>query len=262
MASDKSCRKIFDDLNILSHNFNEGPFELTADQIKTSCHEFNSTGEKEPRILCKQDTRKDRPSVFTENGLFILPKRNGIYYILKGEGYVDVPDITTEIQNYQSKLDFELESSMIGDSEMQFLDFAYANSLIRTFMDDPTLVLTIRGRKYTPKFSCRVNNNILDIESVQTEVDAGYEGKNSIVLIEAKNFSATNVIIRQLYYPFRQWSENTSKKVYTIFFEKRRIINENIYYIWQFEFTDKDDYNSIHLVKSGRYRITTVEKNG
>ena len=205
MASDKSWRKIFDDLNILSHNFNEGPFELTADQIKTSCHEFNSTGEKEPRILCKQDTRKDRPSVFTENGLFILPKRNGIYYILKGEGYVDVPDITTEIQNYQSKLDFELESSMIGDSEMQFLDFAYANSLIRTFMDDPTLVLTIRGRKYTPKFSCRVNNNMLDIESVQTEVDAGYEGKDSLVLVEAKNSKTKNTIIRQLYYPYRQW---------------------------------------------------------
>ena len=143
---------------------------------------------------------------------------------------------------------------------MQFLDFAYVNSLIRTFIGDPFLVLTIMGRKYTPKFSCRVNNNILDIESVQTEVDAGYEGKNSIVLIEAKNFSATNVIIRQLYYPFRQWSENTSKKVYTIFFEKRRINNENIFYIWQFEFTDKEDYNSIHLVKSGRYRISTVEK--
>ena len=35
MASDKSWSKIFDDLNILSHNFNEGPFEVTADQIKT-----------------------------------------------------------------------------------------------------------------------------------------------------------------------------------------------------------------------------------
>ena len=124
-------------------------------------------------------------------------------------------------------------------------------------MNDPSLVLTIRGRKYTPQFSFRVDSNELDTESVQTEVDAGYEGKTSIVLIEAKNFSATNVIIRQLYYPFRQWSENTSKTVYPVFFEKRVINGENIFYIWQFEFTDNEDYNSIRLVKSGRYRILT-----
>lgn len=220
MASNKAWNKIFRDYKISDHDFDNGPFELTADQIKKSCQAFTATGDKKPRILCKQDTRSDRPSVFVNHGLFILPKKNGVYSILKGEGYVDVPDITTPIQNYKSKLDFELESSMVGDSEMQFLDFAYANSLIRTFMNDPSLVLTIRGRKYTPQFSFKVGSNTLDTESVQTEVDAGYEGQSSIVLIEAKNFSATDVIIRQLYYPFRQWSENTTKK--SILFSLRR----------------------------------------
>lgn len=255
MASNKAWSKIFRDYKINDHDFDNSPFELTAEQIKKSCQVFTATGDKEPRILCKQDTRSDRPSVFIDNGLFILPKKNGSYYILKGEGYVDIPDITTPIQNYMSKLDFELESSMVGDSEMQFLDFAYANSLIRTFMNDQSLVLTIRGRKYTPRFSFKVGTNSLDTESVQTEVDAGYEGKDSIVLIEAKNFSATNVIIRQLYYPFRQWSEKTSKKVVPVFFEKRVVDGEDLYYIWQYVFTDVNDYNSIKLVKSARFRI-------
>lgn len=49
----------------------------------------------------------------------------------------------------------------------------------------------------------------------------------------------------------------TSKTVYPVFFEKRVINGENIFYIWQFEFTDVEDYNSIRLVKSGRYRILT-----
>lgn len=257
MASNRAWDKIFRDYDILNHDFDRSPFELTANQIKASCQSFTATGDKEPRILCKQDTRSDRPSVFIQNELFILPKKNGSYYILKGEGYVDVPDITSPIQDYVSRLDFELESSMVGDSEMQFLDFAYANSLIRTFMEDPSLVLTIRGRKYTPRFSFHVGGYELITESVQTEVDAGYEGRASIVLVEAKNFSASNVIIRQLYYPFRQWSENTTKTVYPVFFEKRVINNENVFYIWQFEFTDVENYNSIHLVKSGRYRILT-----
>lgn len=75
MASDKAWNKIFRDYNIDSHDFDSSPFELTADQIKRSCQSFSATGEKEPRILCKQDTRSDRPSIFVKNGLFILPKR-------------------------------------------------------------------------------------------------------------------------------------------------------------------------------------------
>mgnify|MGYP003306230707 CR=1 FL=1 len=255
MASNKAWEKIFRDYDISNHDFENGPFELSAAQIKKSCQSFKKTGEKEPRILCKQDTRSDRPTLFAEKGLFILPKKNGSYYILRGEGYVDVPDITSPIRDYESKLDFELESSMVGDSEMQYLDFAYANSLIRTFMEDPSLVLTIRGRKYTPSFSFIVNGFALDVEGVQTEVDAGYEGKNSLVLVEAKNSKTKNTIIRQLYYPYRQWYENTGKTVYPLFFEKRIIKGEQIYYIWQYEFTNPLDYNSIHLVKSGRYRI-------
>lgn len=97
--------------------------------------------------------------------------------------------------------------------------------------------------------------NILHTEKVQTEVDAGYEGKNSIVLIEAKNKANKDTIIRQLYYPFRQWKISTTKEVYTLFFEKRMIKKEKIYYIWQYRFKKEDDYNSIELVKSGRFRI-------
>lgn len=255
MASDISWKKIFDDTQMANHNFDIEPFVLTAEKIKTSCQDFKRTAEKEVRILCKQDTREDRQQVFKDNDLFILPKHNGSYYIVKGEGYVDIPDITSPIQDYNSKLDFSLESSKVGDSEMQYLDFAYANSLIRTFMNDPTLVLTIRGRKYTPPFEIKVGNQLLKTQSVQTEVDAGYEGKDSIVLIEAKNSNAADTIIRQLYFPYRQWQQNTSKRVYTLFFERRFINGEVIFYIWQYEFTNIMDYNSIRLVKSGRYRI-------
>lgn len=255
MAIDKSWEAIFQKTGMDAHDFDASPFVLSADQIKRACQDFRSTGEKEVRILCKQDTRESRPEIFKERGLFILPKKNGEYYIVKGEGYMDVPDITTPVQDYESKLDFELLSSQVGDSEMQHLDFAYANSLIRTFMNDPTLVLTIRGRKYTPEFSFNVGKYTLEVKGVQTEVDAGYEGKSSIVLIEAKNSNAKDTIIRQLFYPFRQWYQHTHKTVFPLFFEKRIVAGEMLYYVWQYAFPDVNDYNSIQLVKSGRFRI-------
>jgi hypothetical protein len=42
-----------------------------------------------------------------------------------------------------------------------------------------------------------------------------------------------------------------SKPVYTIFFEKR----DNEYSLWQFKFNQEDNYNSIELVRSNKFRI-------
>lgn len=248
---DKSWQKIFEDYNIGEHNFEEAPFSITASQIKRSCQDFKTTGEKEVRILCKQDTRESRPEVFKQLGLFLLPVKNGEYFVIKGEGYVDIPEIEKETEFYTSKLGFNLDTAIIGNSEMQHLDFAYASSLIRTFLNDESLVLTIRGRKYTPSFDFYVEQYQIAVRSVQTEVDAGYEGKEQVVLIEAKNSQADNVIIRQLYYPYRQWQSRTSKKVIPMFFEKQG----NTYFIWQFEFKDTMNYNSIRLVNSGKFKI-------
>lgn len=148
-------------------------------------------------------------------------------------------------------MSFNLDTATAGDSEMQHLDYAYATSLVRTFLNDSTLVLIIRGRKYTPSFEFNVGHHRLQVQSVQTEVDAGYEGEEQVVLIEAKNRLQNNVIIRQLYYPFRQWQQKTSKRVIPIFFEK----SKEVFLLWQFEFDNVEDYNSIKLAKSGRFRI-------
>ena len=246
---DESWLKIFKDYKINSHDFNKAPYKINANQIKTACQNFARTGEKEVRILCKHDNREKRPQVFKDNNLFILPIKNGEYVIVKGNGYIDIPKIDTVEKIYKSKLDFMLDTSLVGNSEMQHLDFAYASSIIRTFMEDDTLVLTIRGRKYTPEFNFKVGKQELNTKSVQTEVDAGYEGKNQVVLIEAKNSQTKNTIIRQLFYPFRQWSSYTDKKVSLLFFEKRG----DIFHIWQYQFTDENDYNSIKLMKSKKY---------
>lgn len=251
MANNNSWKKIFDDNKILENDFSKQPFYLSAKDIKKSVQDFKNTSEKEVRILCKMDTRESVPEIMKKNGLILLPVKNKFYVIVKGEGYVDIPDIKGDAEIYNTKLDFDLDTTKIGNSEMQHLDFAYASSLIRTFMKDPSLVLTIRGRKYTPEFIYKIGNNTVETKGVQTEVDAGYEGKNKVVLIEAKNSSTKNTIIRQLYYPYRQWSEHTKKKVFLLFFEKRA----DEYLIWQYEFTDKNSYDSIKLVKSKKYKI-------
>ena len=245
---------IFERYNIEEHDFDVAPFPLSAAQIGVACQGFARPSEKEARILCKQDTRESRPQVFRDKGLFILPVKNGEYAIIKGEGYVDIPPVTSPLQNYQSDFPFELKSSVIGNSEMQHLDYAYALSLIRHFTGDNSLVLTIRGRKFSPSegFDFVTSKFRLRAQSVQTEVDSGYEGKNNVVLVEAKGSKATNTIIRQLYYPYRQWGIFTGKPVSTLFFQHAK---GGEFHLWQFGFDELENYNSIRLLRSGRYQI-------
>ncbi|HEX8000522.1 MAG TPA: hypothetical protein VF528_19225 [Pyrinomonadaceae bacterium] len=250
-AKDRAWGRIFDVYSIHDHDFDSSPYSITNKQIKEATKGFSSTVEREVRILCKQDTRESRPRIFREKGLFILPTKNGVYSIIKGEGYIDIPPITTPATVYLSQLDFHLDTSEVGNSEMQHLDFAYAASLIRTFLQDESLVLTIRGRKFTPNFSFLVGANRINVSSVQTEVDAGYEGRKQVVLIEAKATGNKNTIIRQLYYPFRQWQSYTKKKVVTVFFEKFG----DAFSLWEFQFKDPDNYNSITLTRSNSFFI-------
>lgn len=244
---------IFERYRIDRHDFDAEPFPISAVQIRDACAHFERTSQKEVRILCKQDSREDRPRVFRERGLFILTVKNGYYVIVKGEGYVDVPPIQSPLIEYHSDFPFDLETTRVGNSEMQHLDRAYAMSLVRHFVGDNSLVLTIRGRKYTPPFSFMVGEFQIATEGMQTEVDGGYEGANQVVLIEAKGGNASNTIIRQLYYPFRQWQNHTTKPVSTLFFQRT---SGDEYHIWHFGFDDLNGYNSIRLLNSARYRIT------
>jgi hypothetical protein len=250
---DRAWESIFNAYNVYDHDFTTHPFRITAEQIKQATKHLSSTTEREVRILCKQDTRQSRPNVFQERGLFILPVRNGQYVVVQGEGYVDIPDIQGKPEKHPSKLDFDIDTARVGNSEMQHLDYAFATSLVRTFLHDDSLVLTIRGRKYTPNvgFSFRVGKQGIEVRSVQTEVDAGYEGKNQVVLIEAKATGLKNIIIRQIFYPFRQWRFYTPKQMTPIFFEKFG----SLYLFWQFDFADENDYNSIHLIRTGKFEL-------
>ena len=216
-ARDAPWTKIFED-HFMQHDFESSPAILTADMIKQSTRHFSKTSDREVRVIAKLDSREDLPQILRDKGLFVLPIKNGEYILVKGEGYHDLqPAAETEI--FTSTLDFELKSAKVGTSEMQHLDYAFNTGLLHHFLDlsDP-LYLQIRGRKYTPEFTFRVGTFDITTASVQTEVDAGYEGRNVLILVEAKGSSQSNFIIRQLYYPFRQWHINTEKQIRSLFF--------------------------------------------
>ena len=251
-ARNAPWNKIFQD-HLMQHDFEASPATLTADMIKQSIRHFSTTSDREVRVIAKMDSREDLPQVLRDKGLFMLPTKNGEYILVKGEGYHDIQP-AREIEIFTSKLYFELKSAKVGNSEMQHLDYAFNTGLLHHFLglSDP-LYLQIRGRKYTPEFTFQVGPSNITTSSVQTEIDAGYEGRNLLVLVEAKARPQNNFIIRQLYYPFRQWNINTEKKVRSLFFSFDSQTRTQSF--WEYEFADYSDYNSIRLIKCASYQI-------
>ena len=227
MANNEIWEAIVKKTGLSKHNFSTGPFYVTHTEIKKITSTINApNNRKEIRILGYQATREQRPQYFIDNNLFLLPASNKGWVVIKGEGYIDIPEINTAPVEVKSKLDFEIESFSVGISEMQYLDFAFVHGITQQFLEDESIELTVRGRKRTPgEFIFNVNNFKITQGSVQTEVDGGYEGQQNIYLVEAKNAKQKEVIIRQLYFPYRYWSsEITNKKVHPVFL-KNRVMN-------------------------------------
>ncbi len=221
------------------------PFDLSAQEIKSR------TG-LEPRLMAKFDHSHLLPDALAREGLFILPVRNGHYRILQGQGYHRLEPCPQAVE-FPSRLEFALKTSQQGQSEMQYLDLAYNSGLLSHFLAEPVLYPTIRGRKRSPRFEFTVGRENLVVDGVQVEVDAGYEGPRTVAVLEAKMGEPQDFHLRQLYYPFRFWSQISRKPVRPIFFTYEP--ETETYRFREYRFDPPDRYGPPRLVQAAAYRL-------
>jgi len=249
---DDAWDTVFNSLDLLSAIESNGFVQISAATIKTE-------GGREPRLMAKHDTINSRPKIFKKHNLSILPIKNGEYVIyrdMKKKSYFkydsEFDDVLKEI--YVPSPDFEMIESLNGQSitsESQAIDYANLVSLLNTFTNESQLHLTIRGRLRSGNFSIQlpdINENI-EVNGVQIEVDSGYEGNNGIYLIEAKMGKRDDFHIRQLYYPWKEWSQKSRKPVIPIFF----FYSNGIFYLTKFQFGD--NFGDLKIIELRSFSI-------
>ena len=244
--------KYIKEKNILKHLYSPGYVYITADELKIITH-------REPRLLAKQDTLAQRPKEFKDHNIGIFPVKNGEYILFRdttqksfykfSESDNDLP-----VETYNSQVDLNSFDTYPGGqslSESQAIDFAYISSLLRLFTGKKDLNLVIRGRLFSGKFKFFLPEikHEVKVNGVQIELDAGYESDDSIFLIEAKIGKRDDFHIRQLFYPYLEWTHNSNKQIIPIFL----IYSNNKYYLYQFKFSDV--FGDLKIVKSKCYSI-------
>lgn len=250
--NDKAWADLFTKYQILETVQCQGYIEITASAI----NEF-----REARLMTKFDHRANLPELFAKNKLAILPITRGSYIISNFEAYKDFEQIETEITSAIFPVHIESIDYENITSEATAINCAYVSGILADFINDEELLPTVSGRMSSNKFSFDIRNiktrsNVaINVVNSQVEIDGGYEGVSKLSLIEAKNFLSGDFLIRQLYYPYRLWLNNVTKKVVPIFL----VYSNSIFTLYEYEFQDINNYNSLVLVKQKNYSLDSVE---
>ena len=246
--NDAAWESLFDKYHILDEIDRNGQFVISANQIK----EF-----REPRLMTKFDHKINLPNIFVANNLSILPITRGDYVISSFSAYKEFEEPTQDVQRISIPAHIQSLMPQFLVSEAIALNCANACGILNDFLEDDELVPTVSGRMSSGGFEFGINTAFgtknITVSNSQIEIDAAYEGIHYLSLFEAKRDLSDDFLVRQLYYPFRVWSDRVTKTVKPVFL----IFSNGMFNLYQYQFEDPQNYNSLILVKQRNYVIAT-----
>lgn len=246
--NDIAWENLFEKYKILNNIEQYGEFVISSKQIK----EF-----REPRLMTKFDHKINLPKIFRDNKLAILPITRGDYIISSFEAYKNFDAQNDDFQRVIIPNHIQSLIPKFIVSEAIALNCANACGILSDFLEDEEIIPTVNGRMSSGEFVFNINTlngeKNIEVKNSQIEIDAAYEGINYLSLIEAKKDLSEDFLVRQLYYPLRVWNNRVTKKVKTIFM----VFSNGMFNLYEYQFEDLQNYNSLYLVKQKNYLIAT-----
>jgi len=248
---DESWEKLNSELGLLTEIERSGFVKLSASKINSII------GNPDARNLVSFNRRKEMPILFQENECSILPIKRGSYVVGKFDVFADIPGSEYDTGPLVDiKIPEHLESLHpdLIRNESSAISLAYTTKALENFLGEPWIEPTISGRQGGGEFSFKIKSSMgaepfkIEVNRPQIEIDAGFEGE-SLSLIEGKIGLPETFNLRQLYYPYRNWSEAISKPIRPIML----FYSEGVFYIFEYEFTDDNVFNSARLIRKMRY---------
>lgn len=251
--TDRSWKKLFEQHNIVDKVTKDGYFIITSSEI----NKF-----REARLMTKFDHKRNLPILFEKHNLSILPITRGSYIISQFDAYKGL-DYDGSIETIEVPFPTEIESIDINNiySEATALNCAYTTGMINHFLEEEYTYPTVSGRMSSTSFSFNIRNIAngkdftVDVSNSQVEIDGGFEGRNKLMLVEAKNSISSDFLVRQLYYPYRLWENKVNKEVIPVFMT----YSNDVFSFFEFRFENPFEYNSLALVKQINYVIASEE---
>jgi hypothetical protein len=248
-----SWNEIFSDLDILNEILQKGNYVITSKHINKY---------RESRLMTKFDHEVNLPTIFKKNNLSILPVSRGSYVIAKFEAYQKVNYSKMEPIPMPKRADLESLDYNNIYSEASAINCAFLSGILFDLIGEDC-ELTVSGRMSSKSFDFNIKTKTverfrkMEIKNSQCEIDAGFESKSKLIILEAKNEKCKDFLIRQIYYPYRLWKSKIKKQVIPVFMT----FSNDVYTFFIYKFTDDSNYNSLKLIKQKSYTIESEPIN-
>lgn len=244
-----SWETLFARHRIAEHVAAYGFFRITASEINTV---------REARLMAKFDVKQSLPAIFRTHHLSILPISRGEYCI---GPYQTHQDIT--YQHYPTPRPLAipaLDTLAVTDihSEAEAMLVLQNSGALRQVFASDTIYPTLQGRRGSGQFDFQIActrqpTQTIQVNNAQIEIDAGFETATHIFLCESKNVLVHDLLIRQLYYPYRFVAQKSHKTIVPVSI----IYNNYTYYITRYTVGDHHDYNSLQPAQHFAYTLDT-----
>lgn len=249
-ARDIAWVRIFEELALLDKIDSDDFVDVPARTLKNYF---------EPRLLAKIDHERNLPEVFRASGIRILPLSMETYRLGRFEIFHPISDSSEPVSSGQTRQIPSFVKSFDAasiTSEQTAIFAAVISGVLVDFLGEDALLVN-SGRMRTGEFSFEIlqQSGLLlnvPVRNAQIEIDAGFETENSMVLVEAKNHTAVDFNIRQLYYPYRTWVKKIEKPVRSIFMT----YDNKEMRIHEYDFESTNNFSSIIPRKSGTYTFS------
>jgi hypothetical protein len=230
---------------LLDQVLQQGVATLTAKQIGDHY---------ETRFVTKIGERSELPPFLADNDLAILPLSRSNFIVGHFHAFHDLPNFDDELAKPIGGSSL-VSLQMRPDSETTSILAALDTNMFDEFLGEHPAKLGIMGRMGTGNFTFKVDGYDKEISVVgsQMEIDAGIETPQSIAVIEAKSTEVGSFLVRQLYYPYRSWSQRVGalRKIRPVFLT----VSNDRFRLIEYRFTDPGVYSSIEEIRHETFQL-------
>ena len=249
MTINESWEILFDRHRITEQVAHYGSFRISAQQINTV---------REARLMAKFDVKQSLPAIFRTHQLSILPISRGEYVIGPFETH---HALSYDVYPHPHPLHIPALDTLDGmdiHSEAEALRVLQLSGALQDMFASTAVFPTLQGRRGSGKFAFHIAcgrhaSQMIAVDNAQIEIDAAFETESHVFICESKNSLVHDLLIRQLYYPYRFVTQKTMKHVVPVSI----IYNNYTYYVTQYQFTDIYNYNSLVATHHYAYTLDT-----
>ena len=247
--NDLAWEGIVRELRLLDNIENNGYVTVTADQLRQW---------REPRLMVKMDQEQNRPKIFRDHGLNVLAVSDREFAIGKFDVFQELPKSNlSEIEIIPPPSEFETLKTEGLTSETQVLHAAFLSGMVSSVFGQK-MFPTVSGKSSTAAFNYKVSapngsSSEIPVTGARIEIDAGFEGTNVFSVFEIKMNYLDNFNLRQLYYPFRLWSDRIRKNLVPMLLTH----SNGVFTFFEVRFASHESISSAEVVSAKSFSFSS-----